>query len=85
MAKKTKSDSVEYLPMLLPASAMARVSGIGEARLRKLMADGELEYLQVGNHRLLSANAIWAYYETHKTPAKPAIKAHFEALKKMST
>ena len=82
MAKKTKPDTPELLPMLLPASMMARVSGIGEATLRSLMAQGEIEYLQIGNHRLLSVNAIWAYYETHKTPAKPAIKAHFDALYK---
>lgn len=82
MARKTKADTPEMLPMLMPASMMARVSGIGEATLRTLMAQGELEYLQIGNHRLLSVNAIWAYYETHKTPAKPAIKAHFDALYK---
>lgn len=75
MAKKMKSDPPELLPMLMPASMMAKVSGIGEATLRTLMAQGEIEYLQIGNHRLLSVNAIWAYYETHKTPSKPAIKA----------
>ena len=64
MAKKMKSDPPELLPMLMPASMMAKVSGIGEATLRTLMAQGEIEYLQIGNHRLLSVNAIWAYYET---------------------
>lgn len=48
------------------------------------MAQGEIEYLQIGNHRLLSVNAIWAYYETHKTPSKPAIKARFDAIQKMN-
>lgn len=82
MSRKTKADAPEMLPMLMPANMMARVSGIGEATLRTLMAQGEIEYLQIGNHRLLSVNAIWAYYETHKTPSRPAIKAHFDALYK---
>ena len=69
MAKKMKSDPPELLPMLMPASMMAKV---------------EIEYLQIGNHRLLSVNAIWAYYETHKTPSKPAIKARFDAIQKMN-
>ena len=69
MAKKMKSDPPELLPMLMPASMMAK---------------GEIEYLQIGNHRLLSVNAIWAYYETHKTPSKPAIKARFDAIQKMN-
>ena len=84
MAKKITSDPPELLPMLMPASMMAKVSGIGEATLRTLMAQGEIEYLQIGNHRLLSVNAIWAYYETHKTPSKPAIKARFDAIQKMN-
>ena len=84
MAKKMKSDPPELLPMLMTASMMAKVSGIGEATLRTLMAQGEIEYLQIGNHRLLSVNAIWAYYETHKTPSKPAIKARFDAIQKMN-
>ena len=84
MAKKMKSDPPELLPRLMPASMMAKVSGIGEATLRTLMAQGEIEYLQIGNHRLLSVNAIWAYYETHKTPTKPAIKARFDAIQKMN-
>lgn len=41
MAKKMKSDPPELLPMLMPASMMAKVSGIGEATLRTLMAQGK--------------------------------------------
>ena len=40
MAKKMKSDPPELLPMLMPASMMAKVSGIGEATLRTLMGTG---------------------------------------------
>ena len=82
MSRKTKADAPEMLPMLMPANMMARVSGIGEATLRTLMAQGEIEYLQIGNHRLLSVDAVWGYYQAHKTPAKPPIKAHFDALYK---
>ena len=32
------------------------------------MDEGELEYLLVGNHRLLRVEAILDYYERHKTP-----------------
>lgn len=85
MSRKTKADAPEILPMLMPANMMARVSGIGEATLRALMVQREIEYLQIGNHRLLSVNAIWAYYETHKTPAKPAVKAMFDTVQRMNT
>ena len=83
MPKKiTKSESPAYPPLLMTASAMSKVSGLGENTLRTLMANNEIEFLQIGSHRLLCINAIWQYYETHKTPAKPAIKAHFDALYK---
>ena len=45
-------------------------SGIGENKLRQLMADGELEFIQNGNRRLISDQAIWDYYNRAKTPAK---------------
>lgn len=49
---------------------MALISGIGENKLRQLMADGELEFIQNGNRRLISDQAIWDYYNRAKTPAK---------------
>jgi len=54
--------------MLMTAKQMSVVSGIGENTLRRLMECGNLEYLQIGSHRLLCQNAIWDYYERHKTP-----------------
>lgn len=49
---------------------MSRVSGIGENKLRDLMDNGELEYLQNGNRRLLTDRAIWDYYERNKVSVK---------------
>lgn len=73
MAKKaTKKDTPEFFPMLMPASTMSRVSGIGEATLRTLMAKGEIEYLEIGTHKLLCVNAIWDYYERRKIRVRPA-------------
>ena len=67
MARKTRTEEV-FRPLLLTAAQMAKVSGIGEHTLRRLMAEGKIEYLQVGSHRLLCEKAIWAYYETNKMP-----------------
>ena len=55
--------------MLLTAKQMSKISGIGENTLRELMATGQLEYLQIGAHRLLCEEAIWNYYERNKTRA----------------
>ena len=59
-----------FEPMLKTVEQMAVVSGIGENRLRQLMDNGELEFIQNGNRRLISDQAIWDYYNRAKTPAK---------------
>ena len=46
-------------------------SGIGENKLRELMDNGELEYVQNGNRRLIADTAIWDWYERAKTAVKP--------------
>ena len=58
-----------FEPMLKTVEQMAVVSGIGENRLRQLMDNGELEFIQNGNRRLISEQAIWDYYNRAKTPA----------------
>lgn len=68
--KKTAVKEVVSMPMLMTAKQMSAVSGIGENTLRKWMDEGELEYLQIGSHRLLCREAVWEYYERHKTPAR---------------
>ena len=57
-------------PLLVTAKELARFSGIGENTIRRLMDEGELEYLLVGTHRLLRAEAVLDYYERHKTPIR---------------
>ena len=59
-----------FVPMLKTVEQMAVVSGIGENRLRQLMDNGELEFIQNGNRRLISEQAIWDYYNRAKTPAR---------------
>lgn len=63
------------LPLLVNAKELARISGIGENTIRRLMDMGELEFLQIGSHRLLRPDAVLDYYERHKTPAMPACTA----------
>ena len=48
---------------------MSKISGIGENKLRELMENRELEYVQNGNRRLIADEAIWKWYEQAKTPA----------------
>lgn len=50
---------------------MSKVSGIGENKLRELMDNGELEYVQNGNRRLIADTAIWDWYERAKNAVKP--------------
>lgn len=72
MAKKeTLSPAAPMLPMLKTVEQMSKVSGIGENKLRELMDNGELEYVQNGNRRLIADTAIWDWYERAKTAVKP--------------
>nr|WP_294583413.1 DNA-binding protein [uncultured Anaerotignum sp.] len=72
MIQKNKTKET-ITPVLMPASLMSQISGIGENTLRKLMDSGEIEYLPVGNRRLLCLEAIYDYYQRHKTPVKVTI------------
>ena len=71
MAKKEDNPKPAMLPMLKTPERMSRVSGSGENKLRDLMDNGELEYLQNGNRRLLTDKAIWDYYERNKVSVIP--------------
>lgn len=76
MARKgTVKESTPNLPMLKTAEQMSKVSGLGENKLRSLMDDGELEYVQNGNRRLIADVAIWNWYERTKRPATACIRA----------
>ena len=62
-----KKETTETLPMLKTVEQMSCISGIGENKLRELMDNGELEYVQNGNRRLIADAAIWNWYEQVKT------------------
>lgn len=71
MAKKENtSQPAPLLPMLKTVEQMSKVSGIGENKLRELMDNGELEYIQNGNRRLIADAAIWNWYQRAKRTAK---------------
>ena len=59
----TKKNSITMpVPLLVTAKELARISGIGENTIRRLMDEGELEFLR--------AEAIIDYYDRHKTPIR---------------
>lgn len=65
MSRKQNKVEITY-PLLMTAKQMSQLCGIGENTLRALMADNQLEHLQVGSHRLIPVSAIWDYYERNK-------------------
>lgn len=67
-AKKTTRDTPEIIPMLKTVEQMSRISGIGENKLRELMDQGDIDYIQNGNRRLLADSAIWDWYNRNKVP-----------------
>lgn len=69
-SRMNRDEHSVFVPMLKTVEQMALISGIGENKLRQLMADGELEFIQNGNRRLISDQAIWDYYNRAKTPAR---------------
>ncbi|MGI6316412.1 MAG: helix-turn-helix domain-containing protein [Christensenellales bacterium] len=72
MAKKeTITSTAPMLPMLKTVEQMSKISGIGENKLRELMNNGELEFIQNGNRRLIADAAIWDWYERAKKTVNP--------------
>lgn len=72
MADKRRTEkAVELFPMLKTVEQMSKISGLGENKLRELMDNGEIEYVQNGNRRLLADSAIWDWYEHHKIVPVP--------------
>ena len=67
-----KDEKHDVVPMLKTVEQMSRISGIGENKLRDLMENRELEYIQNGNRRLIADSAIWGWYDRAKCPAKTA-------------
>lgn len=69
-SKPTKKIKKEKLPLFLTPEQMSKVSGIGENKLRELIEEEQLEYLAIGNRKLLRIDAVLDYYERCKTPVK---------------
>ena len=66
-SRMNRDEHPAFVPMLKTVEQMALISGIGENKLRQLMADGELEFIENGNRRLISEQAIWDYYNRTTT------------------
>jgi excisionase family DNA binding protein len=74
-AKRQTEKPIELFPMLKTVEQMSKISGLGENKLRELMENGEIEYVQNGNRRLLADAAIWDWYERNKiAPTTCSIK-----------
>lgn len=69
-AKKLTAPPIEIFPLLKTVEQMSKISGIGEHKLRELMDNGEIEYIQNGNRRLLAETAIWDWYNRRKVPVR---------------
>jgi excisionase family DNA binding protein len=67
MSKTQKSGKI--VPMFKTVEIMAKLSGIGENTLRNLMEAHKLEYIQIGNKRLIAEEAMWAWYQRNKVAA----------------
>lgn len=52
----------EIVPMLKTVEEMSRYSGIGINKLRELINNHEIEFVQNGNRCLLADRAIWDWY-----------------------
>jgi len=65
----TKKSVNSPYPIFKTAAEMAIISGIGVNKLRELMDQGELDYLPIGNRKLLTIQAVQDYYVRHKVSA----------------
>lgn len=57
---------------------MSQISGIGENTLRLLIDNGEIDYIPIGNRRLIADKAIWDWYERNKFTANVAAESEDE-------
>jgi hypothetical protein len=75
MTVKKQAEKSSLPPMLKTIEVMSKISGLGENKLRELMDNGEIEYVQNGNRRLLADTAIWDWYERNKiAPSTVSLK-----------
>lgn len=64
-----KKETKEQCPIFMTPEQASKVSGIGVNRIRQLMEEKQLEYLPVGNRKLLVVDALLDYYERAKVSA----------------
>lgn len=64
-----KKETKEQNPIFMTPEQASKVSGIGVNRIRQLMEEKQLEYLPVGNRKLLVVDALMDYYERAKVPS----------------
>lgn len=64
-----KKETKEQNPIFMTPEQASKVSGIGVNRIRQLMEEKQLEYLPVGNRKLLVVDALMDYYERAKVSA----------------
>lgn len=57
-------------PLFLTAEQASKASGLGVNLIRHLMDEKKIEYLQNGNRRLTTIQALWDYYQREKVSAK---------------
>ena len=56
----------EIMPMLKTVEQMSAISGIGVNKLRELMENGEIDYVENGNRKLLVEDAILDWYKRNR-------------------
>lgn len=60
-----KSTEVPH-KLFLTVEEASKVSGLGVNLIRRLMDEGKIEYLQNGNRRLTTIQALMDYYQREK-------------------
>lgn len=65
-----KQEKPTIHPMFKTVTQMAEISGIGREALRRMMNNGEIDYIPIGNRKLLTDAAMWDWYERNKKSAK---------------
>ena len=74
---KKMSNSAPYIreeTLLKTVEQMSHISGIGENKLRQLIEDCQIEYVENGNRKLLVEAAIWNWYEWNKIRVKKEVE-----------
>ena len=61
-----KKQQTEVSTLFLSPEQAAKVSGIGENRLRQLMEERKIKYVCIGNRRLTTIDALMDFFEREK-------------------